>query len=179
MPVLMEMLGYKHELDFQHTTGAVIKIDLPIDTDVCATIYYPDPDKEQSRATLTGGLLQIELPLRWAHADSLDTFIESLNDRQEATYNTYVAGVLEDFGLQGTQFARCELEVVKQKYAKILPIPDRERKKFIMWATDNWGIYSLGRFGIWKPGLLLDDVFTDIQRIQRMIAGSNYEGKKS
>ena len=178
MPVLMKLLDYDADLNFKNTVGAVIRMELPIETEVCATIYYPNPDLEQSRATLTGQLLQIELPILWAHGEAVDAFIASLNDRQSATFNTYVASVLSDFGFHPVAFERCQLTVVKQKYAKILPIDERERKKFIVWATDNFGVYSLGRFAIWQPGLLLDSVFRDAQAIQKMITHGNYDGKK-
>jgi hypothetical protein len=47
-----------------------------------------------------------------------------------------------------------------------------------MWATDEFNIYSLGRFAIWKPHVLLDDVFHDMRKIQSMIRdGHNYNGR--
>lgn len=176
MPVLMGILGYQDDaLKFEHTTGLVLQVELPQDTDVCATIYYPQPDFDVSRAALTGGLLQIECPVRWA-GPNVDAVAESWTADQSRVLNSIVQPVLSDFGLDDIKVS---YTVKRQRYAKILPVDDRARKRFIMWATDNWGIYSLGRFAVWKPGLLLDDVFHDIQAIQRMMAGTNYEGKKS
>lgn len=174
MPALMEMLGYEDDsLKFEHTTGLVLQIDLPQDTDVCATIYYPQPDFDVSRASLTGGLLQIECPVRWA-GSNVDTVADSWMEDQSRVLSSIVQPVLHDFGLEDNWV---RYTVKRQRYAKILPVDDRARKRFIMWATDNWGIYSLGRFAVWKPGLLLDDVFHDIQAIQRMMDSTNYQGK--
>jgi hypothetical protein len=56
---------------------------------------------------------------------------------------------------------------VEQKYFKILPIDNDERKRFIAWATDNFNIYSLGRYATWRPSLLLDDLVQDIRLIEK------------
>lgn len=175
MPLLMELLSYEDsELQFNHSNGLVIQVHLPIDTDVCATIYYPDPGFDVSRATMTGSLLQIECPVRWA-GPNLDAVVDSWQGNADVTWNSVVLPVLTDFNLESV--ARQQFTIKRQGYAKILPVDDRARKRFIMWATDQWGIYSLGRYACWRPGLLLDDVFHDTMTIQRMLAGSNYAGK--
>ncbi|NDG64822.1 MAG: hypothetical protein EBY29_15370, partial [Planctomycetes bacterium] len=62
-----------------------------------------------------------------------------------------------------------------QPYSKILPIDEGERRKFIVWATDQHGIYSLGRFATWRPGLLMDDVVNDVRVIRKIIKNGSYE----
>jgi len=162
MGSLMKMLEYPHRPDFQYRHGSVVVAELGIPSDLCATIYYPEPGLPIVRATLTGDLLQIEL-------------VEEF-DPVEWTVEAFMDIVLWDFGLAGLQNYKAELR--HQKYAKIVGIDDRERRKFIMWATDEYKIYSLGRFAIWKPGLLLDDVFHDVRKIQAMLrSGTNYHGR--
>lgn len=161
MGALMDILGYENKPEFQYRHGTVVKAMIAVPSDMCATIYYPDPEVPIIRATLTGDLMQIELT---------QTF-----DEVRWGLDVIMRVVLEDFGLEGVSFSA---EMVPQRYAKISPIDDRERRKFIMWATDEFNIYSVGRFAVWKPGLLLDDVFHDIRRVQEMIrAGHNYEGR--
>ncbi len=48
----------------------------------------------------------------------------------------------------------------------------------MMWATDNFNIYSLGRFATWRPGLLLDDLVNDIRVIQKIADHGNYDHRK-
>lgn len=163
MGTLMKVLGYPAErhpqFDYRH--GWVVRADLLCPSDFCGTIYYPDPSMPIIRATLTGQLLQVEMVAQFDKAAwAVDRIMET---------------VLADFGLDDTGYSA---ELVQQRYAKIVAIPERDRKKFIMWATDEFGIYSLGRFAVWKPGLLLDDVFHDCQRIMSMIRdGHNYHGR--
>ena len=73
----------------------------------------------------------------------------------------------EKVGLHPSQVVG--VDVKKQTYAKILPIDEQERRAFIMWASQEFGIYSLGRFATWRPGLLMDDVVNDVRVIQRLI----------
>jgi hypothetical protein len=89
--------------------------------------------------------------------------------------HSLIGEVMFDFGIDGMSY---KSQLVEQKYAKIVNCDDRARRKFIMWATDKHNIYSVGRFAVWKEGLLLDDVFQDIKKVQRMIRdGHNYSGR--
>lgn len=161
MGSLMDILEYPHRSSFGYRHGWVAKGEVDIESDLCATIYYPDPSVPIIRATLTGSLLQAELVEEFDQvAWGLDRIMDT---------------VLHDMGMEGSAYSG---ELVPQRYAKIAAIPDRERKRFIMWATDHHGIYSLGRFAVWQPGLLLDDVFHDCRKIMDMIRdGHNYHGR--
>lgn len=172
MPALMSMLGYRTEEEFRSTSGTVIKVTLPFETDFCGTIYYPDPSFAPYRASMTGNNLLIEIS---------DAYFNKWYDEDNGIgplFKPLTKQILLDFGLGHVDINSLDIKASKQKYAKILPISEHERKKFIMWATDTYGIYSLGRFATWKPGLLLDDVFEDIQSIQQMLRSTNYEGRK-
>lgn len=161
MGALMDILEYKPRSTFGYRHGWVVKAEVCIESDICATIYYPDPAVPIVRATLTGNLLQIEM------SEEFDKDLWHVDQVMKV--------VLIDLGLEGTFYTA---EMVAQRYSKIVALPDRERKKFIMWATDEFGVYSLGRFAVWKPGLLLDDVFHDCQCVMNMILeGHNYHGR--
>lgn len=161
MGTLMDILDYKPRSSFGYRHGWVVKGEIMFESDLCATIYYPDPSVPIIRATLTGEEIQVEM-------------VEEF-DRAAWSVDRVMGEVLRDFGLDGHGYLA---DMVPQRYAKIAALPDRERKKFIMWATDEFGIYSLGRYAVWKPGLLLDDVFHDCQKIMSMIRdGHNYHGR--
>lgn len=161
MGALMGILGYKERPSFGYKHGHVVKAGLAIESDMAATIYFPDPETDVTRATLTGHQMQVEL--------TEDADIERWNSERVMEY------VLPHFGLERTPYTAM---MVPQRYAKIAAIPDRERKRFIIWATDNFNVYSLGRFATWKPGLLMDDVFLDCRKIMEMIRdGHNYNGR--
>jgi hypothetical protein len=161
MPSLMTLLNYDHDVEFVYQDAWVITGEVNVPSDMCATIYYPSPDTPVTRATLTGTSVQIEL---------MPQFSPMLEDTERLTEE-----VLHDFGLEGHGG---EFELKQQRYAKIQPIPEGERRRFIMWATDEFKVYSVGRFAVWKPGLLLDDVFHDIRKVQTMMRNEcNYEGR--
>lgn len=161
MGALMKLLDYPHQSSFGYRHGWVVKADMHMPCDLCATIYYPDPDVPIVRATLTGELMQIEM---------VETF-----DRAAWAVDRIMDEVMHDFGLSGASY---EAELLPQRYAKITPIPERERLRFILWATDNFNVYSLGRFAVWRPSILLDDIYHDVQKIQHMLRnGNNYAGR--
>ena len=161
MGTLMDILEYPQRSSFGYRHGWVVKAQIDLPSDLCATIYYPEPKSPIIRATLTGDMLQVEL-------------VEEFDQAQWAV-DRIMDEVLHDFGLLGASYSA---EMVPQRYAKIVALPERERKRFILWATDNYGIYSVGRFAVWKPGLLLDSVFHDIIKVMQMIRhGDNYEGR--
>lgn len=154
MPALMKILGYESNVDFNSVDGWTLSCDLGSDYDFCGTAYFPG-DEIMYRASVTGSTLIIEgvgdLPPR-NHAIDASTPIVS-----------------KALGIPIP--SRGDFLLRRQKYAKILPIPEDERKRFIMWASDEHGIYSLGRFATWRPGLLLDDLVKDVRIIQRIISG--------
>jgi len=182
MPALMKILNYDHNVQFSSVGGVVVSFDLGFDTDFCSTIYYPDPQFVAYRASMTGRKMIIEIATK-DEGFANDLVIGLKTDQN--VIKSVVLPVLDDFGLNDTVLRdqistpSFDIKVYQQRYAKILPIDERERKRFIMWASDNFNIYSLGRFAVWRPGLLLDDVFEDIQVIQKMIGHTNYDGRKS
>ena len=124
--------------------------------DAFMTNYYPDVVTSPYRASLSGDILIVECtkPLMPAEYDD----------------------VIDSFGLGG-RIVTEELSNYEQKNGKMVAIDEATRKRFILHMTMEHGIYSLGRFAIWKD-VLLDDVFHDIGRIKHFINLSNYDKMK-
>ncbi len=158
--------GFKHSR-FDTMSGAVITAE--IDADVYASLYIPQPELSPYRISVTGSKLIIEyLP------DKMRQNVLTTNEGQ-------VEMALAMLGLHEVSYTNVQWK--HQTYAKILPIPEEERKRFILWATEQHNVYSLGRYATWRPGLLMDDVVNDVRIIQNMIsygpAGKFYEMRKS
>ena len=134
------------------------------DCDAYCSLYVPDPLCQAARISITGDDLAVECP--GFTADDINFWFDDV-----------VEEVSKMVGVTSQHFHK--LEVKHQKYAKILPIAAEERKRFMLWATEHYGIYSLGRFATWRPGLLLDDVVNDVRVIARMIDGSTYDQRKA
>lgn len=169
MPVLMDILEYRKKPKFKYVHGFNINGTLP-GVDAYASVYVPDPEFPFNRISLTGDRLTIEI-------SDPNNYIESADDIDCVQLVDVALSLL---GLSTIQIWDFDFKTKPQKYAKILPINDDERKHFIMWATEKFGIYSLGRFATWRPGLLLDDLVNDVRVIQRMInkSASSYDHKK-
>ena len=169
MPVLMNILKYEGktnwQADFMSREGATLSIELA-HVDLYATLYLPSRDFKAYRASITGSRLIIEY---------------SGKNRE---IGDYPAEQREELGRFANAFGLpfgCWVgkpEWKEMQYSKILPIDETLRRRFILWASENHGVYSLGRFATWRPGLLLDDLVNDIRVIQRIEAGSAYEYKK-
>ena len=76
----------------------------------------------------------------------------------------------DDFGVKSYELK--DITVSEMKYGKLLPIEEKVRKEFILYLTQQYNIFSVGRFATWRQ-LLLDDIVDDINVIDNMI-GDNY-----
>ena len=165
MPMLMDILGYSGaKPDFESHSQMVLQFKL---SDYCAysTVYLPDPIAQFSRVSITGDLVIAEL----SHQCSPRSCETLQDDVREACS---VLGVDYEY-VVGEPVYRT------QPYGKIVAIEESARKRFMLWATEQYSIYSIGRYATWRPGLLLDDVVNDIRVVHRMIrSGSTYEQRK-
>lgn len=171
MPVLMGLLNWPGETpEFKWSEGVNVNADL-MGVDAYATLYVPDTAMRFNRISITGNRLTAEF-----------AFPFGLDDRQFETqfgptnlerYGSQIMGLL---GLP-TILAQ-NITVKRQSYAKILPIPEETRKRFILWATENFNIYSFGRYATWRPGLLLDDAVNDLRVIQSIMRHGAYDHRK-
>jgi hypothetical protein len=165
MPDLIKILGYNKKIEFNYRTTYVVTATI-VGCDAYATLYFPGSNYQAYRASITGDKLIIELP---TDSDG-DMPAEGYNDIYwESTAHYYAKA----FGLNASDIRNIEFRV--QRYGKIVPIDEDVRKDFMHWATDEYNIYSLGRFATWRPNLLLDDLVSDVNKIsQWMLKGGKY-----
>jgi hypothetical protein len=155
MPALMDIVGWADKPEFRYKPITTVNIELS-GADVYQTVYFPSERQPYYRASVTGNLLTIEYP---GHV--------------EPYYSDY-AEVKDILGLWSCHSSN---PVIKwQKYGKLLPIDDRVRKAFILAMTDQYRIYSLGRFATWRQ-ILMDDVVLDVRRIEIWLSDRNEYGR--
>lgn len=151
MPVLMELVGWpsRPEFAWRPIWSVAAKIVAP-KVDVYQTIYYPDPEVPWYRASITGRQLIVE-------------FMTEPDFR-----NFGMRDLLPDFGLP-TAWSMLSAPVIKrQEYGKLTSLPKKDRHEFILAMTDEYNLYSVGRFATWRQ-ILLDDVVEDIRTVESMI----------
>jgi len=155
----LEYDGFK-KAEFNATHPKVLTAELD-GVDVYASLYVPQPELPFYRVSITGSKLIIET-----------------NSTLGFNSNEIIREALVILGIHGTSYFNTREKI--QRYGKILPIDEGERKRFIIWASEKHNVYSLGRFATWRPGLLMDDVVNDVRIIQKLIDGeSSYEMRKS
>lgn len=159
MPTLMKLLEYPNQPNFNWISGKNLRCKIK-QCDAFVSMYIPDPDYPFNRISITGD----ELIAEYAGTAKVDP---TLNTEQIA----HMLGI--DYELFS------EPTIKDQTYAKIAPIDNGERKRFLAWATDNFNIYSLGRFATWRPGLMLDDLVHDIRLIERWATADKYSIRHS
>lgn len=174
MPALMDVLGWDGPRpEFRSRPGWTVTVDLPkAKVDACVTMYLPEPLDPIYRISVTRSHMIIE------GVGDVEGAIGFTEKNSIGIYNA-----LNILGLSHINADEISTPVLKaQKYAKILPIDDGLRKRFILWASERHNVYSLGRFATWRPGLLLDALVNDVRIIQRMVNGDSstpYSARKS
>ena len=154
MPELMKLLDYRDAPVFKLRPIWTINCEL-LNVDVYQTLYIPYGNNEPYRVSITGNRMTMELtflPPGGSALNFIDQYLDILFDNHQITID--------------------RVQVKEQPYGKIIPIDEYERQKFILWATDTHGIYSLGRYATWRQ-ILLDDVLKDIKHIQNFISHRN------
>lgn len=172
MPVMMRMFDYPEwGGEFKSFPIWTFRVELHGDVQLYQTIYNGSISPHNRipgkwyRATIHGRELTIESSSEFG-----------MSSVMAMTILNQCFGFPEDVAA----FAQEPEPVVrKQEYGKILPIPEAERTRFMVWLTDNHNIYSLGRFATWRP-ILLDDLVKDIEKIEQMIQSpSSYQRRLS
>lgn len=125
--------------------------------DLQQTIYFPGKETSVYRATMTRDIFRIE----------------SLEPLKEGEFDF----ICNCFGMQLCDLDTEILANHEQPIGKLVPMDERVRREFITYATDEWNIYSLGRFATWR-NLLLDDVLDDIYKIKKMMVQDTYDKRK-
>lgn len=163
---LMEILGWEDIPHFEYKSIWSVTFELSELVDLYQTTYYPNPDLDFYRSSITGSKV----------------IFEFINDPapmktwkgKEVTLEFILSHFLEhDYGIKIEPDKMPEIEVKFQKYGKLLEIPEAIRKKFIVWATTKHNIYSLGRWATHRQ-LLMDDVVQDVEIISNLINNHKY-----
>jgi hypothetical protein len=152
LPILLQILQIKTAFEFRYAPVIVTRYRVS-SCDVYQTVYFPSLEQTLYRATLTGSLLTIE----------------SLGDR----YTEELQQATTALGIAGMQLAPVGA-AHKQTFGKIAPLPEEERRALLHQLTQNYGVYTLGRFATWR-NILLDDVYDDIGSIRKMMTLSHYD----
>lgn len=164
MHVLMGIVGWEPKSTFRYRAGVNLVARLE-NVDAYCSLYVPSPEYPFYRISITGDELIAEM------SDSEGSNIEPEEEQELLDLAAWMVGI--------SPRSIVSHQLHQQSYAKILPIDEQERQRFILYATEQLGIYSLGRFATWRPGLLLDDVVNDVRVIQRLADGqSSYEYRK-
>ena len=149
LPVVLASLGWVAPVAFERAPITVQRFRIA-GADVFQTIYFPGPETDVYRASMTGDVLIVE-------TTGDDLALEELSD------------VLDAFGLDQVSEP---LGTVKQSFGKIAPIDAAMRKNLLFRLTHERNIYSLGRFATYR-NILLDDVVADIGHIKRMLVSDS------
>jgi hypothetical protein len=158
MPKLMDVLEYKEERPvFKYRSGFTVRFDVAT-ANVNATCYLPSPHVNPYRASINGSTVMIEYACEpWADDQTV------IDDAVETA--------VDFLGIDEADISSVKIHLAH--YAKISPVDEEKRRRFIVWASMNHNVYSLGRFATWRPGLLMDDVVNDIRVIERLMSGQN------
>jgi hypothetical protein len=151
MPLMVEWTGITDAPAFLYKQITVKRWRVP-GADVFQTIYFPSPDTQLYRASMTGDLLIAE----YATGKDPDRF-----------------DFFQAFGLTAGDLQ--PLDRTTQRYGKIAPVDDAWRKQFIFLLSHTYNVYSLGRFATWRQGVLLDDLVHDIAIIKRLMTADTYD----
>jgi len=161
MSVNLAAAGIDHGADFPFSKSdiSVTRVKLRCPSDVYQTIYFPDPNTNLFRASITGDTLIIE--------------VLGKENGRNSYYHETLETVLFAFGLFESQLDLATVSRTTQPFGKIVDMPKADREALMHELTNAHNIYSLGRFATWR-NILLDDVVSDLGRIERLIGASAY-----
>lgn len=141
--IIAKLVGERPPEEFNYAPITVDRYRIK-NCDAYQTIYYPDPDINAYRASITGDMLIIEKTP------------DGMND---------LGQILKSFGLDDADVSELKLNHV-QRYGKIQPLKNNAwRLAFLGSLTMKHNLWSLGRFATWR-NILLDDLIKDIDFIR-------------
>lgn len=158
MPITAKLLGVRSPVEFSSGRKVWVRRYRVSNCDLNLSMYYPSVDTPVYRASVMKDLLSVES-------------VKDLTDDEDV--DTYMNEVFDSLGLDvmDTTFLDQGSQLGKLDYA----VDDSVRKNFILKLTLEYGIYSLGRFAIWK-NILQDDVYDDALRIRGWVgSGTHYD----
>lgn len=157
MPALMKIVGWDDVPEFHHKEiwSVVGEIEEPF-CDVYQTIYDSSPQTSSYRFSITGNKFIAE-------------FIDNPEKILKGDMHTMCQAILSEFfGINEDNLKITTVEVKHQYYGKLMPIDEQKRRAFILAMSNEYGIYSVGRFATWRQ-LLLDDIIQDVRVVEQFI----------
>lgn len=155
MPILLKAAGIKFDEKFECRPIWVWTGTLIHHSSLHQTIYFSDDTTPVYRATIQGRKV----------------IIESIDDSK-----INIDEIIWHFGLWTEDLQtlpnrapedEVKLEMFKQPMGKMIAIDEDARRQYIYELTDRFGIYSFGRYAIWKP-IRTDHLVQDIDKIMRL-----------
>ena len=151
MPMLLRILKIsKFDHLFNSEKIYVSRITVLPKCGAYQTIYFPESRTPVYRATLEGSLLIIES-------------IGYAPDKEDVEF------VLHMFGMN-RKHIESVFSTVEQKMGKISSLDDTVRKSILLYITNHYNIYSLGRYALWKPSVKIRQTIDDVIKIKQLIS---------
>ena len=83
--------------------------------------------------------------------------------------------IFKSLGIDGLEMSEISFMNHKQVFGKISEIDEYKRQQYIYMLTSEFNIFSIGRFSVWRPKLMLDDIIHDISVIDNLITKTSYQ----
>jgi hypothetical protein len=166
MSFLMDMVEWEGKPIFLYDSivSITVKIIDPM-VDIYQTIYSANINEPGwYRASIIGSYLILEYMTDNLWNDVAFSEMDKADIEHAAIKDT--EGALALFGIKHSEIGTINAKF--QKFGKLKPIDDTQRRSFITGMTQQYGIYSLGRFATWRQ-ILLDDVVKDVEIIDSFI----------
>ena len=155
MPALLGACSINHDMEFCANPIYIARATLNIKSSVHQTIYIPEPSTPVYRMTLENRVIILESTEPFSGlggmSEAISPFGLGVEDCSDFTFHTQHAG-------------------------KMVSVDDNKRRFFIMKLTDEFGIYSFGRYALWKP-IRADHLIGDIENIKNMLLVSKERRK--
>lgn len=153
MPAILGAIDSPYiSVSVQNSSPIFVSRFLISNCDMYMTVYYPSHTTPVYRATIQGDVLTIE-SMTEINSNDVEYII--------STFGRIDAAETIDFNF-------------RQAFGKMTNINEEIRKNIIYGLTQNYNVYSLGRFACWRH-ILLDDVVNDIRQINKMMTTHPYE----
>lgn len=158
MKVMLKILGIPTvDLAVDGKKIIVHRLTLPEGTDLFQTIYFPEANLGHFRVSITGRALIIEC---------VDNGIKDL------PHNSLV-DIARAFGIDFDLVKNLPIETTEQFMGKIVDLPRSQREAILYELTRDHNVFSVGRFATHR-NILLDDVVSDLDRVERLMSASDY-----
>jgi hypothetical protein len=158
MPIMAKILGIESPVSFSSGKKVRVIRYRIYNANLNLSMYYPSPSTPVYRASVMKDIMSVEMIDSEVTEENLETALQEVFES---------LGIDTDDVKQldhGTQLGKISYNV-----------DNRVRKNWIYRLTNEYWIYSLGRFALWK-NILQDDVYDDARKIREFIeSGTHYD----